>query len=189
MNLFVLHTNPVIAARMHCDRHVVKMITETAQLLSYVHHTLNPKFAVRVGMYRVNKAHMKHPCTLWMLENSTNYRWAYELLLALLDEYEHRYKPTKPKYVRIRELLPYFEQLPNKIKMTRHDKPLSFVLAMKKAPQCMTENAVDSYRRYYIVDKAGFAKWTRRKQPRWMRYKLSRPLLTKLNARSKLPAN
>ena len=34
MNIFFLHRNPKIAARMQCDKHVVKMVLETAQMLS-----------------------------------------------------------------------------------------------------------------------------------------------------------
>jgi hypothetical protein len=33
MNIFVLSRCPRAAARLHCDKHVVKMILETAQLL------------------------------------------------------------------------------------------------------------------------------------------------------------
>ena len=34
MNIFFLHKHPVIAAQMQCDKHVVKMVLETAQMLS-----------------------------------------------------------------------------------------------------------------------------------------------------------
>ena len=34
MNIFYLHSDPVIAASMHCDQHLHKMILESAQLLS-----------------------------------------------------------------------------------------------------------------------------------------------------------
>ena len=37
MNIFYLHKNPVTAAEMSCDKHVVKMILESAQLLSTCH--------------------------------------------------------------------------------------------------------------------------------------------------------
>ena len=33
MNIFVLDENPVIAAKMACDKHIVKMILESAQML------------------------------------------------------------------------------------------------------------------------------------------------------------
>ncbi len=36
MNIFVLDANPEIAAKMLCDKHIVKMPLETAQLLSNV---------------------------------------------------------------------------------------------------------------------------------------------------------
>lgn len=33
MNIFVLDTDPEIAAILHCDKHIVKMPLETAQML------------------------------------------------------------------------------------------------------------------------------------------------------------
>ena len=41
MNIFVLDQNPSIAASMMCDKHVVKMIVESCQLLSTAHHVLD----------------------------------------------------------------------------------------------------------------------------------------------------
>lgn len=40
MNIFFLSDDPFVAARMHCDKHLVKMIVETAQLLSTAHRLL-----------------------------------------------------------------------------------------------------------------------------------------------------
>ena len=39
MNIFVLDRNPAVAATMLCDKHVVKMIVETAQMLCTAAHT------------------------------------------------------------------------------------------------------------------------------------------------------
>ena len=41
MNIFALHTDPYKSAEMHCDKHVVKMILETCQLLSTAHRVLD----------------------------------------------------------------------------------------------------------------------------------------------------
>lgn len=41
VNVFMLDHDPAAAARAHCDRHVVKMIVETAQLLSTAWHRLH----------------------------------------------------------------------------------------------------------------------------------------------------
>jgi hypothetical protein len=38
MNIFALDESPMFAAQFHCDKHVVKMVLETAQILSTVHH-------------------------------------------------------------------------------------------------------------------------------------------------------
>jgi len=41
MNIFYLHKDPDICASYHCDKHVLKMIIEYAQLLSTAHRMLD----------------------------------------------------------------------------------------------------------------------------------------------------
>ena len=41
MNIFALSSDPFESAQMMCDKHVVKMIIETAQLLSTAHRVLD----------------------------------------------------------------------------------------------------------------------------------------------------
>lgn len=41
MNVFYLDRDPEKAASVQCDQHVVKMILESAQLLSTAHHELD----------------------------------------------------------------------------------------------------------------------------------------------------
>ena len=43
MNIFVIDKDPVVAAQEHCDKHVVKMIVESAQMLSTAHRILDGK--------------------------------------------------------------------------------------------------------------------------------------------------
>ena len=43
MNIFVLDKNPIKAAQQHCDKHVVKMIVESGQMLSTAHRILDGK--------------------------------------------------------------------------------------------------------------------------------------------------
>ena len=57
MNIFVLHPMPDIAARMQCDRHVVKMTLETAQMLSTAINELG-------GQAPYKSAHINHPCSV-----------------------------------------------------------------------------------------------------------------------------
>ena len=42
MNIFFLHRDPRIAARYHCDKHVIKMIIESAQMLYCAHRLAEP---------------------------------------------------------------------------------------------------------------------------------------------------
>ena len=41
MNIFYLHEDPIQNAKWHVDKHVVKMVTEYAQLLSTAHRVLD----------------------------------------------------------------------------------------------------------------------------------------------------
>lgn len=85
MNLFYLDRDPVEAARLQCDKHVVKMILETAQMLSTAHVELD-------GVQVAYKAtHKNHPSTVWVRSSAKAYRWAYEHMMALSAEYTRRY--------------------------------------------------------------------------------------------------
>ena len=51
MNIFYLDKDPKRCAEMHCDKHVVKMSLEYAQLLSTAHRILDgDEWADRVGL-------------------------------------------------------------------------------------------------------------------------------------------
>ena len=59
MNIFFLHKDPSRAAKAQCDKHVVKMILETAQMLSTGAHKF--KYVNAPGIYK--PAYEKHPMT------------------------------------------------------------------------------------------------------------------------------
>ena len=74
MNIFVLDKNPIRAAKMACDKHVVKMILESAQMLCSV----QPE-----GTAPYKRSFYNHPCTKWVRESDANYDWLIEHGLAL----------------------------------------------------------------------------------------------------------
>ena len=74
MNLFYLDRDPVEAARMQCDRHVVKMILETAQMLSTAHIELDGK------QVAYKATHKNHPSTVWVRSSSLAYNWTWRHL-------------------------------------------------------------------------------------------------------------
>jgi hypothetical protein len=85
MNIFYIDTCPVKAAQMQCDKHVVKMVLESAQMLCTAHH----EFGNHDVPYKV--AHRNHPSTIWARSGLKQYVWLFRHFMALSDEYTERY--------------------------------------------------------------------------------------------------
>ena len=110
MNIFVLSINPREAAEYHCDKNVVKMILETAQLLYTAHWILDPD-NLPANAYR--KTHPNHPCAIWVRESVENYRWLSDLGLCLCREYTFRYGKSHKTKEHINWLSDNFPPLPS----------------------------------------------------------------------------
>lgn len=152
MNIFVLDKEPSEAAKAHCDRHAVKMVLETAQMLSTALQ------AYGVSDAPTKPTHQFHPCSLWVRETRSNYRWTVKLFDALLREYTDRYG----KVHAYQRYLNYFMMHANMIP----DGPLTV------HPQCMPDqykdtDPVQAYRKYYKGEKSSFAKWRNGNVPLW----------------------
>ena len=89
MNIFYLDKDPVVAARVQYNKHVVKMILESAQMLCTAHHHYDNGHNVPY-----KKAHYNHPSTIWCRQNKNQYRWLYNHMIALGIEYTARYGKT-----------------------------------------------------------------------------------------------
>lgn len=156
MNIFYLSGDAEQAARMMCDKHVVKMIVETAQLLSTAHHVLDGPNAP-LGIYK--ETHKNHPCAVWVRSSPYAYRWAYAHYAYLLKEYTARYG----KFHASERLWDVLIQVPNNIPLTEWTDP----------PQCMPDDCkvpgdtVEAYRNYYRVHKASIARWRNAPVPDW----------------------
>jgi hypothetical protein len=87
MNIFYLSPHPKIAAKWHCDKHIVKMILEYAQLLSTAHHELDG--VPSIECYK--STHKNHPSAIWARENDKHYKWLWALLYETCKEYTRRY--------------------------------------------------------------------------------------------------
>ena len=90
MQVFVLSTNATLAACMHCDAHVVKMIVETAQILyTYLVTSNVPLSSGPLVPYK--PTHRNHPCVLWLHGGRSHFAWLLELGLALCACYTRLY--------------------------------------------------------------------------------------------------
>lgn len=148
MNIFFLDVEPRLAALYHNDVHVIKMILESAQLLSTAHQHWN-NGDISTELYR--PTHIHHPCTQWLMESTENYRWLYELFVELEKQYEQRFGKKHKSYVLLRDLLisPPAE-LPE-IGMTP--------VRMAMPDQYKQDDPVEAYREYYRKEKAHLASW------------------------------
>jgi hypothetical protein len=179
MNIFILDEDPVNAALLQCDKHVVKMPLESAQMLSTAHRVLDGdmylgpsksgKRTVKKWEHReyddvlYNVVHLKHPCTVWTMQSVSNYNWHYQHFIALCDEYTHRYGRRHLSDEKLREILATPPANTPLGGLTQ--KPL----AMKANPECINVNdPIGSYRAYYRTKKERFGMvWTKRNIPEW----------------------
>ncbi len=152
MNIFALDIDPRKAAQYHCDKHVVKMILESAQMMC----TVASESSIDVP-YR--PTHKNHPCTQWVRQSFNNFLWLRNLLINLNAEYMQRFNHTKEhKSFIVGINIPI-----GKLQLPRSGLT-SFALAMPD--QYKNKNAVIAYRNYYIGEKRNIANW-RNGQPWW----------------------
>lgn len=155
MNIFHLDKDPKVCASYHCDKHVVKMILETAQMLSTAYQK---HFGINEKLYKI--AHPKHPMTLWVAESKENFLWSLDLLKHLLNQYTLRYNKIHAS-TKIYEILISLD-ISNFISK-----------GFTKPPLCMPDiyksnDFVSSYKKYYINEKKRFAKYTKVEIPYFM---------------------
>jgi hypothetical protein len=160
MNIFVLDTNVVKCAQYHCDKHVVKMVLETTQLLN---NALIKNDASYNPVYR--QTHKNHPASIWASESRANFDWLVNLGLALSDEYTFRYG----KVHKCTSLIQEFQKGNSRLYISNINMT-PFKLCMPE--QYHTNDAVNSYRLYYLGSKADIAKWSKREQPYWWKENL-----------------
>jgi len=158
MNIFLLDWDVKKCAQYHCDKHVVKMILETAQLLCGVHHTISPTDQIPYKL-----SHKNHPCAIWARESVTNYLYLCELGLELCKEYTYRYG----KRHKSQDVIEWC--ITNKAKIS--DKGLTRP-ALAMPDEYKVEDVIQSYRNYYNGAKSDFAVWKNREIPEWFCKKL-----------------
>ena len=154
MNIFFLDTDPAVAARAHCDKHVVKMILETAQLLCGAHWATG-------GTAPYKATHLNHPCAIWTRTNMSNYAWLCMLGRELCCEYTRRYG----KHHKTSEVITWCcDNHPNIPEGRFFDPPLAMPDHCKVAG-----NAILSYRNYYMTEKRSFSRWKNGEIPSWFK--------------------
>lgn len=151
MNIFILDNDMIKNVEAYNDKHIVKMILESAQILSTVVR-LN---GIDEG-YKIT--HKNHPCVKWANKSLDNWLYLKKLTKVMHKEWQYRYNHIKhhKSFDVVSNL-----SIPNlpKIGITE------FVSCVPD--ECKVGSVVDNYRKYYIEHKAHLAKWTKREVPTW----------------------
>ena len=150
MNIFYLHKDPREAAKLQYNKHVVKMILESAQMLCTAHHVYGSPEQKENVPYK--QAHLNHPSTIWVRTNNRNYMWLYWHMIALGEEYTKRYNK---KHLTITKCEDFLYKPPVYLKDALYGDPIDM-------PQCMPDEykdecSVQAYWNYYINGKKDIA--------------------------------
>lgn len=178
MNIFYLHNDPTECAKLHNNKHVVKMILEYAQLLSTAHRYLDGNVTVGLsvsGRKRTTyildstlnsilyaSTHINHPSAIWVRKSPENYIWLANMLIALCEEYTYRYGKTH-KVERDGLCYVLLKNIPKNIGNEGWSEPTPAMPDEFKVPG----NSIQAYINYYVGAKKHLANWKKRTIPSW----------------------
>lgn len=183
MNIFTTNDCPVVSAQEMCDKHVVKMIVEYAQLMSTAHRVLDgEQYEGRTKLNRRIKrwlhpdkfleehlykaSHIKHPSGIWCRSTTGNYEWLYAHFIASCEEYTHRYGKTHLTFTKMAEVFKTPPKNLPKGPQTEFAVAIAENQTCRQVPGFNQLSVVDKYKQYIKSDKP-FAVWTKRKKPAW----------------------
>ena len=183
MNIFYLDKDPKVCAQMHVDKHCIKMIHEYAQLLSTAHRFLDGTVSIGLGKtgrkqtryvlpddresVLYSATHLNHPSAVWCRQSAMNYHWLYTLLVECCKEYTYRY--GKVHKCESSGLVNRLQTTPTNINGTK-----DFTEPTPAMPdECkVAGDSINSYRRYYVMNKEHLWSWSgkinSRERPKWL---------------------
>ena len=177
MNMFYLSTRHQECAEWSVNSHCVKMILESAQLLSTAHRVLDgvqyidassgrkiKRWRLDGGrdVYLYSATHVNHPSAVWCRESNNNYNW----LWAYLDEHCHEYTRRYGKIHKCfqTDLAYMLQSPPNNLK----ESDMTTMPSAMADEYKISDDPLTNYRNYYIIGKSRMHKWTNRQQPEWI---------------------
>jgi hypothetical protein len=177
LNIFYIDEDPVQAAQWMVDKHVVKMILESAQLLSTAHRILDgTQIEGKTQTGRKAKrwvlpdareyvlysaTHVNHPSAIWCRQSVENYNWLVEHMFALMEEYTYRYGKIHKCFGELSYML---QSPPHKLK----DWDWTTMPSAMADEYIISDDPLTNYRNYYKIGKARMHKWKNRQPPEWI---------------------
>ena len=151
MNIFVLDKDPYVSARMMCDKHIPKMVVESAQMMASAlrrHGATDEDMPLTKSGTPYKGGYKHHPCTVWAGDSWHNFDWLANHAIGLLGEYYMRFGKEHACSEAIGQMNGMSWRLPN-------GRLTPFAQAMPD--EFKQEDAVQAYRAYYHCKT--FAKW------------------------------
>lgn len=169
MNIFVLDEDIKICAQNYCNRHM-KIIIEIAQLACQARREMGDKSYISYKKINQGKKIIE-----WLKKNPLHYHWTIALGEELSKEYTYRYSKIHATSRVIQECKEAFfaGNIPN-------FSPVSVTSPVYNMLECpalampdefkVSGDAVNSYRRYYALDKFYNIEfhYKKRPQPKWI---------------------
>ena len=191
MNIFALSEDPVESAKQLLDKHVIKMPTETCQMLHtnilYMQFVKSrgkepqlkdlKAFHKTTGSELMKPAMLNHPSTIWARQSIANFHWLYQHGIALCEEYTYRYNKVHGSQDRIitgmRErynidhVFPHRGLNPVTIAMFDEYRIDLKEYSQKNPNWTGWDFVIASYRHYYLEGKWRIAEWRNNRKPEW----------------------
>jgi hypothetical protein len=163
VNIFIVNENPVAAAFDLPDKLVVKMPTESLQLLTpWAFNVFGLHIQKPDGTNYGTKGFAHHPCAKWLYESPSNVWWLQAHANAMCGAYHNRYKKTHGTVYGLGQIQKILEEhYPDH---SCHDHT-EFVQAMPDEFKVQGD-AVTAYRNY-INGYKGYAEWRYSERPTW----------------------
>jgi hypothetical protein len=185
MNIFALSKDPTDAAKQVLDKHVIKMPTETCQMLhtnilymQYVEECeKEPQlkelkaFHKEIGSELMKPAMLNHPSTIWARQSRDNFKWLFVHGRRLCHEYTWRYNKKHGSQVRIEDVWKYKELLREHSYPAKELTPVTIAMDDKYRIENTFNDewdfVIESYRHYYLEGKWRIAEWKQDRRPEW----------------------
>jgi hypothetical protein len=164
VNIFAVNNDPRLAARDLPDKLIVKMPTESLQLLTPWAFNVHGVYIQKPdGTNYGTKGFAHHPCAKWLYESPANVAWLLDHAFGMCNEYESRYGKQHGVLFGLDQLLSlWLDQGNSWVYAENHTE---FVQAMPdefKVPG----DPVTAYRNY-INGYKGYAVWNYSEKPDW----------------------
>lgn len=157
MNIFYVDDNPIKSAVELCNRHVIKMPSETVNMLLWPFRLQGIQIPLNHNGKQIKLSHLNHPCSRFTRQSNSNFNWVWVHFMALCEEYERRYKRQHASYLWNDFIKQNVDRLVFEDSTgTNFPRCFGGVIDSSDYKDLST---MDLYHKYYWLDKQEFARW------------------------------